>query len=230
MTDYHSPTVLAPFIPVADITPHERLILGLSYDEDTSRSGLVYFHSWCGPSSVVTVGKADLKVALDESKDAVSSINDHIARLLAEHDASGNLDQEDDIEIDLTGPEDFHDLMFRDIVLRSATIDEIVVTQAFTCTKMRPDGFGGAVMRITPEAIQYRSTYEMLEEMRDTPIQCGVSDTTGFETRSRLKAIAGAVGWDSSTLLLLVARWAAEEGQAERLIDYLDRKAAPEES
>lgn len=96
--------------------------------------------------------------------------------------------------------------------------------------EMHLDGFGGAVMRITPEAIQYRSTYEMLEEMRDTPIQCGVSDTTGFETRSRLKAIAGAVGWDSSTLLLLVARWAAEEGQAERLIDYLDRKAAPEES
>ncbi|WP_245270142.1 hypothetical protein [Nitrobacter hamburgensis] len=31
--------------------------------------------------------------------------------------------------------------MFQDIVRRSATIDEIVVTTFYICTKMRPDGF-----------------------------------------------------------------------------------------
>ncbi len=51
-----------------------------------------------------------------------------------------------------------------DIVRRSATIEEIVVTTAFTCTKMRPDGFGGSVMLITEDAIRYRSTTDMLEE------------------------------------------------------------------
>ena len=54
--------------------------------------------------------------------------------------------------------------MFQDIVRRSAAINEIVVTTAFTCTKMRPDGFGGSVMLITADAIRYRSTTDILEE------------------------------------------------------------------
>ena len=48
----------------------------------------------------------------------------------------------------------------------AAAIDEIVVTTAFTCTKMRPDGFGGSVMLITVDAIRYRSTTDILEEFR----------------------------------------------------------------
>jgi hypothetical protein len=54
--------------------------------------------------------------------------------------------------------------MLQDIVRRSATISEIVVTTAFTCTKMRPDGFGGSVMLITADVIRYRSTTDILEE------------------------------------------------------------------
>lgn len=55
--------------------------------------------------------------------------------------------------------------MFQDVVRRSEAIEEIVVTTSYTCTKMRPDGFGGSVMLITPEAIRYRSTTDMLEEL-----------------------------------------------------------------
>ena len=54
--------------------------------------------------------------------------------------------------------------MFQDIVRRSAAIDEIVVTTSYTCTRMRPDGFGGSVMLITANAIRYRSTVDVLEE------------------------------------------------------------------
>ena len=35
MTDYHSPTVVQPNIPAADITPLERLILGLAFDAES---------------------------------------------------------------------------------------------------------------------------------------------------------------------------------------------------
>jgi hypothetical protein len=228
MTDYYSPTVVDPFLPVDDITPLERLILGLSYDEEPAGPGLVYFHSWCGPSGVVSVGAGALKQALEASRDTAGVINDHVARYLAEHDSSDEPNPVDDIEIDLTGPEDFNDLMFRDIVRRSSTIEEIVITQAFTCTKMRIDGFGGAVIRITAEAIQYRSTHGMLEEMRvvQTPSPALFPDTSGHETRSRLEALAGEAGWDSYTLLLLIARWADTQRQAEDLIGYLDRLAA----
>jgi hypothetical protein len=45
MADYHSPTVVEPFIPEGDMTPLERLILGLAFDEEEAEPGLVYFHS-----------------------------------------------------------------------------------------------------------------------------------------------------------------------------------------
>lgn len=74
------------------------------------------------------------------------------------------IDPPDDIDVDLTESDAGWDRMFQDIVRRSAAIEEIVVTTSFTCTKMRPDGFGGSVMLITAEAIRYRSTTEILEE------------------------------------------------------------------
>ena len=60
MTDYHSPTVVQPNIPAADITPLERLILGLVFDAESEDDG-IYFHSWCGPSDIVTLSVDDLR-------------------------------------------------------------------------------------------------------------------------------------------------------------------------
>lgn len=53
MADYHSPTVVQPNIPAADMTPLERLILDLVFDAENEACG-IYYHSWCGPSDVVT--------------------------------------------------------------------------------------------------------------------------------------------------------------------------------
>lgn len=90
----------------------------------------------------------------------------HVIGLLSRYDADASDDPPDDIDVDLTDPDAGWDRMFQDIVRRSAAIDEIVVTTAFTCTKMRPDGFGGSVMLITVDAIRYRSTTDILEEFR----------------------------------------------------------------
>lgn len=46
------------------------------------------------------------------------------------------------------------------------TLDEIVVTTSFTCSKMRPDGFGGAVTLITAETISGKSTTDMLDDLQ----------------------------------------------------------------
>ena len=164
MTDYHSPTVVQPDIPAADITPLERLILGLVFDAEGDGDG-IYFHSWCEPSDIVTLSIDDLRVAVGASRDQTESgIVKHVSALLARHDAEAGDDPPDDIDVDLTDSDAGWDRMFQDIVRRSATIDEIVVTTSFTCTKMRPDGFGGSVMLITDKAIRYRSTTEILEE------------------------------------------------------------------
>jgi hypothetical protein len=164
MADYHSPTVVQPSIPAVDITPLERLILGLAFDTQDDAEG-VYFHSWCGPSDVVTLPVSDLRAALEASRtETGSGIGEHVRTLLARYDAEAGDDPPDDIDADLTEGEAGWDRMLQDIVRRSATIAEIVVATAFTCTKMRPDGFGGSVMLITAEAIRYRSTTDVLEE------------------------------------------------------------------
>lgn len=164
MADYHSPTVVQPDIPAADMTPLERLILDLVFDAENSEGG-IYYHSWCGPSDVVTLSVDDLRTAWAASRDhSESSMGDHVASLLSRYDADASDDPPDDIDVDLTDPNVGWHRMFQDIVRRSATIEEIVVTTAFTCTKMRPDGFGGSVMLITANAIRYRSTIDVLEE------------------------------------------------------------------
>lgn len=164
MADYYSPTVVQPNIPAADITPLERLILGLVFHAEDGEDG-VYFHIWCGPSDFVTLSVDDLRAALEASREQCeSSIGKHVSALLARYDAEASGAPPDDIDVDLTESDSGWDRMFQDIVRRSATIDEIVVTTSFTCTKMRPDGFGGSVMLITANAIRYRSTMDILEE------------------------------------------------------------------
>jgi hypothetical protein len=164
MADYHSPTVVQPNIPAADITPLERLILDLVFDASIDEDG-VYYHSECGPGAVVTLSVDDLSAAYEASSvQGASSLGKHIAALLDRRHANAGADLTDYIDVDLTDADSGWDQIFQDIVRRSATIEEIVVTTAFTCTKMRPDGFGGSVMLITSDAIRYRSTTEILEE------------------------------------------------------------------
>jgi hypothetical protein len=55
--------------------------------------------------------------------------------------------------------------IFQDIVRRSRTLEHIIVVSAFTCTKMRPDGFGGMAMVITADAIRGKSTNDIIEDI-----------------------------------------------------------------
>ena len=41
----------------------------------------------------------------------------------------------------------------------------LTVAAAYTCNKMRPDGFGGMCIMIAPRAIRYWSTYGVLERL-----------------------------------------------------------------
>lgn len=92
---------------------------------------------------------------------------------------------------------------------------------------MHQDGFGGSVMLITADAILYRSTSDMLEEICAQPQPPAAADPDGHETRCRLEAMAAAAGWDSFTLLLLIARWLNENRHTGTLIDHLDQLVEP---
>ena len=228
MAHYHSPTVVTPTIPVADMTALENLLLQQIFDESMDGNE-AYFHAWYGPSDILTIDATELRTAWQESRGHESRINAYIEERLEAFDATADDQRSDEIDLDLTGPGEDWTRMLQDIVRRSQTLDEIVVTAAFTCSKMRSDGFGGSVMRITADAIQYASTAEMLEDMRVAPVTAEAMNGNENATRQRIEAIADVAGWDSFTLLLVIARWLERSKQTEGLIDFLDRLAGNED-
>lgn len=221
MADYYSPTVVAPEIPLNDMTQLERLILSGVFDEDVA-PGTAYFHSECGPGDILTIDAGRLRAALAQSLEIESPCNGRIASLLNERDASTD-DLPDGVDIDLTEVKLGWDQILQAIVKRSTGLDEIVVTAAFTCSKMRSDGFGGSVMRITADRIQYASTVDMLETMWN---DAAIPTDGGHETRTRLETAADTAGWDSFTLLLLISRWLDNAGHSEAVIRDLGELAA----
>jgi hypothetical protein len=63
MADYHSPTIVDPVIPLADINEMERLLLGKIFEYDEGGDSL-YFHHWAGPESVIYVNRRDFEAAV----------------------------------------------------------------------------------------------------------------------------------------------------------------------
>ena len=60
MADYFSPTVIQQPIPVADMTPLERLVLSLIFDAEPDGEAL-YFHTYLGPSDAIGVSIDQLR-------------------------------------------------------------------------------------------------------------------------------------------------------------------------
>src|SRR5712692_3653312 len=83
MADYHSPTVVQPTIPNADITPLERLLLTRIFEAEPDGDGL-YFFSETGPCDTFELAVADLRAALRQSIGAASIAGDHFARRVAD--------------------------------------------------------------------------------------------------------------------------------------------------
>ena len=228
MADCHSPTVVTPSIAVADMTALENLLLQQIFDQSVDGNEC-YFHSWCGPSDILTIDATELRTAWQESRKSESRVNVYVGKRLEAFDATADDKRSDKIDLDLTGPDGDWTRMLQDILRRSQTLDEIVVTAAFTCSKMRSDGFGGSVMRITADTIQYASTAEMLEGMRDAPAIAEAMNGNETATCPRIEAISDVAGWDHFTLLLVIARWLERSKQTECLIDFLDRLAGDED-
>ncbi len=57
------------------------------------------------------------------------------------------------------------EFIVQEIVRRSSTLEYVSVVSAFTCSRMRSDGFGGAVVVISADAIVGKSTYDLLEDL-----------------------------------------------------------------
>jgi len=166
MADYHTPTVVEPLIPAADVTPLELLLLADVFEIDEENDRLYLCHA-LGPNGYPEADRDALERALAESRSFESRINAHVAAVLAAAPT------DDPVRIDLDRIEACPDVILQDIIRRSPTLTYLTVTCAFTCSKMRIDGFGGAVTLITPDAILSKSTTEMLGDLMD---EAGIPD------------------------------------------------------
>ncbi|HQT65635.1 MAG: hypothetical protein B7Z71_06330 [Acidocella sp. 21-58-7] len=156
MVDYFSPTVIPEIIPNTDMTKLELLLLSHMFDADADGDG-TYFHSWQGPSDLILVNRAELSAALDEARGNGSQVRAYVEEKLKNAAADDT-----SVELDMSGVS--WEVILQDIVRRSTKLRYITVTTAFTCSKMRADGFGGMALFITTDAIKACSTTEFLSD------------------------------------------------------------------
>ena len=159
MADYFTQTVVQPVIPDIDMTPVERIILTEVFQSESDGDGL-YFFSEAGLNETPSFNAAALSAALDISADVDSHAAAFVRKRLAASPAAVV------VELDLTSDLAWETIL-QDIVRRSSTIDQVIATSAFTCSKMRPDGFGGMVVLITADAVLGKSTEDMLCDLMD---------------------------------------------------------------
>jgi hypothetical protein len=155
MADYYTPTVVDPMIPLAAMLPIERLFLAQVFDEELT-SETAYYDSEEGASDLISLPAADVRAALDAATPETS----RLAQKLIDEQPDAILG-DDDIDLDMCG--DLWGDVLQDIVRRSPDLDHLTVTMAFTCSKMRPDGFGGLAMLITAATIRSDSTHALFD-------------------------------------------------------------------
>lgn len=155
MADYYTPTVVEPMIPLAAMLPIERMFLAQVFDEELDGETAYYFRE-DGARDLISLPSTDVRAALNAATPETS----RIAQKLIDEQPDAILG-DDDIDLDMCG--DLWGDVLQDIVRRSPDLDRLTVTMAFTCSKMRPDGFGGLAMLITAATIRSDSTHALFD-------------------------------------------------------------------
>ena len=160
MADYFTPTVIQQTLPEADMTPLERLLLSHIFEAERDGEGW-YFFSEQGPADMILAERAALETALTESQAPAENVANTLVKehLLKPQGAEPDA-QLVDLDLSMTSWE----AILQNIVRRSPTLRYVSAVSSFTCSRMRPDGFGGAVVVISADAILGKSTNDLLEE------------------------------------------------------------------
>jgi hypothetical protein len=159
MADYHSPTVVRPSIPASAITRLELALLTAIFEHEPDGDAL-YFYASEGPSSTIWLDIADLKDMLADEPMPSGPIVEMVRKAVAEAEPD-----EAELELDLSDLGEA--AILQAVVRRCEQLDHVTITSAWTCTKMRPDGFGGGITVVTAERILSSSTIQMEGELLD---------------------------------------------------------------
>lgn len=179
MADYYAPTVVQPTIPNADMTPLEHLLLSNIFDAEPDGDGWYFSADEC-PADMIWLSRTELESALAESLNFESEANAYIRKCLADS-------PEGEVEIELDLSLTSWEFIFQSIVRRSTTLTYITAVASFTCSKMRPDGFGGMAVLITADAIMGKSTEDILHDFLDEAEYGPLGTAPGFGTHILLR-------------------------------------------
>jgi hypothetical protein len=155
-----------PPIPLADVTPLEKLMLAHVLECSETYIGFVLF-SDVGPINPITVKRQALLNAFRASASvADSALNAFIgSRILALLPTSPDGEDLDiDVEVDLSEfPWQF---IVQDIVARSPSLSEMTVIQWMNHPSQRPETYGASVSLITGKGIHHANSEELLNRFR----------------------------------------------------------------
>lgn len=161
MADYHSHIVIQPSVPLVDMSPLEDLLLShmLQSEED---GDALYLFAELSIDSMPSINVGELRAAFQESLSFESQILPAVKLWL---DKVCDLDDDEDTDFDFDAVVEYpaYQLILQDIVRRSATVNYFTIEGAYTCTKMRPDGFGGVAGLVHAGGIRVQGTSELIE-------------------------------------------------------------------
>lgn len=179
MTCLQSKITTYPALPIADITPLEKLILFKVLDYAEIDGGLELYAD-TGAMNPIVVSRRELMDALDMPDQANESllkrfVTERVLTILPTEDP----DPESVVFIDLSEfPWQF---VVQDIITRSTTAREFVVIQWISDPSQRPDTFGASVSLITENGIFHATSEDLLADFRnrDQALASGTSDGDG---------------------------------------------------
>jgi len=159
MADYESPTIIQPSIPQTSITPLERLLLYNMFQSELD-GDKVYFFAKKWIEDLIELNLNELRRAYAESVDLGGQAVAFTAKALAAA-------RPDDVTITLDMTETSWEFFFQDIIAREPGLKYVKALSAWTCSKMKPDGFGGMAVLITAERILGKSTDDVINDFLD---------------------------------------------------------------
>lgn len=162
MADYHTPTVVQPDVPEADMTPLERLLLESMFQSEVHGDS-VYFFAELAIDQRPFIEKSALRYAYESSRQFDSRVTEAIGALLKNFD---DADDGEELEVHLSDlfDDSTDQVILQDIVRRSAAIEWFTVVKSYCCSKMRSDGFGGSACLIADDVIRFQSTDDLIEQ------------------------------------------------------------------
>jgi len=166
-----------PALPIADISPLEKLILSKVLDCAEIDAGMELYTD-TGPMNPIVVARRELMEAIDTPDQANESllkrfVRERVLSILPKEDP----DPESVVFVDLSEfPWQF---IVQDIITRSPTARELVVIQWISDPSQRPDTFGASVSLITENGILHATSEDLLADFRkrDQALASGTSNS-----------------------------------------------------